>query len=298
MSLHGEHGAARRRRQRRLRSWWRHEQQSVAMALSAAAHHSYTELHGDWGPGQQGKRWSSSCSTKTPWGVRPRVLAEPRPQERVQRHTLEHIVDFVCCSLMVQILDAPVPQMVEQLPDVLRFFDRLATVREQAIEVPKIFIVDVPMRAVLRATQLAEQLVEVPTIVSYSSLQRNLEQSVNIPVPGRGGRIAGLQDFLPRQSPTALHGSQERISERIVEQNVDFAVGGGLQDFLPGQSSSASSSSPAGFHGSADGPGAGLFLTFPELKKVRSPPRARVWGCPPVAAHGLGRLMTTMRASM
>ena len=123
------------------------------------------------------------------------------------------------------------------------------------------------MRAVLCDPQLAEQLVEVPTIVSFSSLQRNLEQSVDIPVPGRGGRIAGLQGFLPRQSPTALHGSQECISERIVEQNVDFAVGGGLQDFLPGQSSSASSSSPAGFHGSADGPGAGVFRTFPRVKK-------------------------------
>ena len=44
MSLHGEHGAAWRRRQRRLRSWWRHEQQSVAMALSAAAHHSFDKV--------------------------------------------------------------------------------------------------------------------------------------------------------------------------------------------------------------------------------------------------------------
>ena len=44
MLLHGEHGAARRRRQRRLRSRWRHEQQSVAMALSAAAHHSYDKV--------------------------------------------------------------------------------------------------------------------------------------------------------------------------------------------------------------------------------------------------------------
>ena len=31
-------------RQRRLRSWWRHVQQSVAMALSAAAHHSYDKV--------------------------------------------------------------------------------------------------------------------------------------------------------------------------------------------------------------------------------------------------------------
>ena len=118
----------------------------------------------------------------------------------------------------------------------LRFFDRLATVPEQAIEVPKIFIEDVPMRAVLRATlvlrrafscgcrtgyrsaqvhyrghpsvresQLAEQLVEVPTILYFP------EQKVDIPVPGRGGRIAGLQGFLPRQSPTAPILSLERI---------------------------------------------------------------------------------------
>ena len=44
MLLHGEHGAALQRRQRRLRSWWRHEQQSVAMALSAAAHHSFDKV--------------------------------------------------------------------------------------------------------------------------------------------------------------------------------------------------------------------------------------------------------------
>ena len=51
---------------------------------------------------------------------------------------MEHIVDFVCCAPMVQILDAPVPQTVEQLLDVLRFFDRLTAVPEKVIEVPKI----------------------------------------------------------------------------------------------------------------------------------------------------------------
>ena len=44
MVLHGDHGSAWRRRQRRLRSWWRHEQQSVAMALYAAAHHSFDKV--------------------------------------------------------------------------------------------------------------------------------------------------------------------------------------------------------------------------------------------------------------
>ena len=66
--------------------------------------------------------------------------------------------------------DDPVPQMVEQLPDVMRFFDFLLPVPEQVIEVPKILLDDVPMRTAVRDTQLAEHLVEVPTIVSNSWL--------------------------------------------------------------------------------------------------------------------------------
>ena len=76
---------------------------------------------------------------------------------------MQQIVDAVP---LVPLLDDPVPKTVEQLPDVLRFFDRFATVPEQVIEVPKILPEDVPMRISLRDTQLAEQLVEVPTIVS------------------------------------------------------------------------------------------------------------------------------------
>ena len=56
----------------------------------------------------------------------------------------------------VQILDIPVPQMVEQLPDVLRFFATLLPVPEQAIEVPKIVLDYVPVRTAVRVTQLAE----------------------------------------------------------------------------------------------------------------------------------------------
>ena len=78
------------------------------------------------------------------------------------------------------------------------------------------------LRTAVRKPQLAEQLVEVPTIVSFSLLQRTMEQNVDIPVLGRGGRNAGLQGFLPRQSSTAQLASQERISERIVEQIVEF----------------------------------------------------------------------------
>ena len=58
---------------------------------------------------------------------------------------------------MVQILDAPVPLMVDQLAEILK------NDVEQVIEVPKIKLLDkIPRRAVLRVPPLAEQLVEVP----------------------------------------------------------------------------------------------------------------------------------------
>ena len=185
---------------------------------------------------------------------------------------MQQIVDVP----LVPLLDDPVPQMVEQLPDVLRLFDLLLPVPEQVIEVPKILLDDVPVRAVLRDPQLVEQLVEVPTIVSYSWLQLRMEQNVDIPAPGRGGRISGLQGFLPEQSSTAQHASQERSSERIVEQIVDSRVlGGGLQDFRPSASSSSS----------REHAGEGVFRTFPRVKKVRSWARARGRNCSPSRAH-------------
>ena len=124
------------------------------------------------------------------------------PQGRILRHVVGH--------LSVPSLNVPVPQMVDQLPDIELFFAALSPDPEQVIEVPKILPLDVPMRAALRVTQLVEQLVEVPTTVSYSSLQRTVEKLVDIPVPGGGGGISGAQGFLPRQSSTALHGSLER----------------------------------------------------------------------------------------
>ena len=81
-----------------------------------------------------------------------------------------------------QNFDVPVPQMLEQLPNIVQFFAALSPVPEQVIEVPKILPHDVPMRRSCREPQLVEQLVEVPTIVS--SLQRIAEQNVDIPVVG------------------------------------------------------------------------------------------------------------------
>ena len=207
---------------------------------------------------------------------------------------MEQLADVVP---MVQILDTPVPQMVEQLPDVVRFFDTLLPVPEQVIEVPKILLDYVPARTAVRVTQLAEQLVEVPTIISYSSLRWTTEQHVDIPVPRRGGRHPALQGFPPRQSSTATPSSKKRISERIVEQIVDTPVSrGGLQGFRPGQSSSSSSHVPARACDALDAPGDGFFALFPKIKKHSGSAR-RVEPIHPISSapcssqavgHGLG----------
>ena len=143
--------------------------------------------------------------------------------------------------------------------DAGRLVDRCFQVPELVIEVPKFIIEDVPMRTSVPEPQLAEQLVEVPTILSYSSLQRSVEQLVDIPVPGGGGPSSGLPGFSSGQSST-VSPSKKRISERIVEQIVDPVSRGGL----PG---SSSSHSPTGDEDRADEPGKGVFRTFPQIKK-------------------------------
>ena len=78
----------------------------------------------------------------------------------------------------------------------------------------------------LMEPETAEELVDVPTVVSFSSLQQyTAEQIVDIPVPrGRWGGGGGLQSF-----------SQYRI-QAPSQQIVDFPVrSGGLQGFRPGQ---------------------------------------------------------------
>ena len=148
-------------------------------------------------------------------------------------------------------------------------------------------------RTVLRAPQTADQLVEVPTIISYSSLlQRTMEQNVAIPVRGRGGRNVDLQGFPPRQSSTAPCFPLERISEQIVKQIVDIPVSvGGLQDFRPGQSSSSVAHSPAAWLNPEDEPFQGVFRTFSPEKKVQLTPGTWVRECPGTSAHPRRLLM-------
>ena len=125
-------GSARRRRQRRLRSHLRHERMAVAMALAEPTHHS----------AQRQKTARAGGEARD--ALHGHVPEAPLPQGRVLRHVVGH--------LSVPALDVPVPQMVDQLPDIVQFFRVLSPDPEQVIEVPKILPFDVPMRAALRVT--------------------------------------------------------------------------------------------------------------------------------------------------
>ena len=168
---------------------------TVAIALAERTHHSSRgqtiARAGVWGrelnytatiqdpPTPQPELFSLE---EEPGGARPdRLSAVSGPQERAQRRTVQQIVDPVP---LLPTLDDPAPQMVEQLPDILHFMRAFSPDPEQAIEVPKILSVDVPLRTSVREPQLVEHLVEVPTIISFSSLQRIAEQNVDIPVVG------------------------------------------------------------------------------------------------------------------
>ena len=124
-------------------------------------------------------------------GERPAALLEPGPQGKMERH------DGIAYE-PVQALDAPVLQTVQF------FATQLSVVAEPVIEVPKILPHDVPPRRWCRDTQLVEQLVEVPTPVSYSSLlKRTVEQHVDIPVPVGGGRGASVPRHVSSSTSSA-----------------------------------------------------------------------------------------------
>ena len=206
-----------------------------------------------------------------PGGGLPAPLSEVAGwQERVQRHCVEHLAE-VCPIVQILDADVPVPLLVTQYAAIWNMeedilvaadhLDRDFQVPELVIEVTKISLDVIPLRTLVPEPQMAEQLVEVPTIISFSSLQRSVEQLVDIPVPGVGGPSSGLQGFSSGQSSTASP-SKKRISERIVEQIVDPVARGGLHG-------SSSSHSPAGDEERANEPGKGVFRTFPQNKKVR-----------------------------
>ena len=96
----------------------RHERLTVTMAWPSPRTIQLHEVKGRTGPGRvEGGRDAPpqpelfQLYEEVPGGWRPETLAEPRPQERANRHTVEQLADF---APVVQILDVPVPQMVDQ----------------------------------------------------------------------------------------------------------------------------------------------------------------------------------------
>ena len=65
--------------------------------------------------------------------ARPPPLVEVRPQSGMQRHTVEQIIETF---VLVQVLDAPVPQMGTQLVEFMQKLDTATP--EQVVEVPKL----------------------------------------------------------------------------------------------------------------------------------------------------------------
>ena len=148
-------GVARRRRERRLRSMLRHERMTVAMALAEFSHHSSRGQRmaraGVWGheqnytakirkpPTHQPELFSLEGE---PGGGLPAPLSEVAGrQDMVVRHVME---DLGSVCPFVQILDLPVPQLVENVTDTLRILD--LPIAEQVIEVPKISCSPCPSR--------------------------------------------------------------------------------------------------------------------------------------------------------
>ena len=245
MECHGERaGAARRRRERRLRSWWRHERMSIAMALATVEHHSYGPTANDALQGQKTvtragegevreEHQALRGQTRLPPGMRPALLVEVQPQGRVGRHFAEHLAEL---APLVQILDAPVPQVVDNVMDAFKFLDQPMT--EQVIEVPRISCPPCPSRSQVPVPLTAEQLVEVPTVLSYSLLlQRTAEQTIGIAVPGRGGGArGGLLGLSQVQGSTAVSGA-DYVGTPVPGRG--GGARGGLHGLSQGQGSTA-----------------------------------------------------------
>ena len=136
-------GAARRRRERCLRAYLKYARMTVAMALAEANHHTAPR-------GQKTARAEATNDTskervagdvvyfelfdEDTAGLRPGPVLDPRPQEQVLQHTVEH--EDANCPF-VRILDDLVPQLGEQLVHFFRSLDTQLPV-EQVIDEPKI----------------------------------------------------------------------------------------------------------------------------------------------------------------
>ena len=125
---------------------------------------------------------------------RPTSLVDVMPSSRVHRHIMEDLGEL---APSVQLLDLPVPQMVDQLVDILKIIAiLLPAVDEQVIDVPKIIQDPTPQRLKPpEPQQLVEQLVEVPTVLTPTRIALQMAQQI-VDTPVSRGRAQGS---LPRQ---------------------------------------------------------------------------------------------------
>ena len=262
--------AAMRWRQRRLRQFLRHERLSVAMALAEKLHHT-----------SRGQRFARAGEEgrKEHYALRRQRPPPPQP-ELFQLYEEEPGGSRpACLGLRRRFSGTPWSSSPTSFPwcrfwtllgcwgevGVVDFFRELdaPALDELVIAVPKFYLPWIPKRCPRRRPRRAEKLVEVPTIISYSSLQQRIaEQLIDFPVlhdrGGRGGG-GGLQGFSQGQASTAFRGA-EFVDIPVPPGRVG---GGGLQGFLPGQGSAASSSHV----GSAEEAGYGVFRTFSRPEK-------------------------------
>ena len=125
---------------------------------------------------------------------RPLPLVEVRPSARAQRHIVEDLGEL---APSVQILDLPVPQTVDSVTDIWLSLDR--PIAEQVIAVPTVSCSSCPLRSCVPEPQLADQLVEVSTVLTPTRIALQIaEQIVATPVPR--GRVHGS---LPGQSSSS-----------------------------------------------------------------------------------------------
>ena len=128
----------------------------MAAVLATVTHHSHCKV-GTANAALRGQKLGTSTEVgpakyfelfsdggRPTGSERPAGLLEPLPREKVKRQAG---IGYE----IVQILDVLVPQMVEQLPNIVQFFAvQLPVVAEPVIEVPKILPHDVPPRRLNR----------------------------------------------------------------------------------------------------------------------------------------------------
>ena len=131
-------------------------------------------------------------------------------QERVQRHFVEQLVEPV---RGVPVLDAPVPQMVDQLSGFLKH--DIA----QVIDVPKIPLDSTPLRRPLSELQMVEQLVEVPvpeSVLVACGMELRWRRMAPVRGCGRDLLVHGTHDLHQEEgTPVWVH-RQPRAARQIL----------------------------------------------------------------------------------